>query len=177
MTEAELARKRTFEGDPKKVGCCYYYGPADGDIGLRKNVEFFKGWREKVGPEFPLMLDCYMALSVPYAIKLAKALQPYDLKWMEEFLPPDDYDGYVTVKDALKDTGIMLTTAEHEYTRYGFKQLIQSLGLAKRARKAIKDEACSAFVLIQLIIDQVDDDLIGNQPALVHDFCNPVAEL
>ena len=84
-----------------KIPCPY--GPADGDIGLRKNVEFFKGWREKVGPEFPLMLDCYMSLSVPYAIKLAKALQPYDLKWMEEFLPPDDYDGYVTVKDALKD--------------------------------------------------------------------------
>jgi len=36
MTEAELARKRTFEGDPKKVGCCYYYGPADGD---RRNAQ------------------------------------------------------------------------------------------------------------------------------------------
>jgi len=107
-----------------KIPCAY--GPADGDIGLKKNVEFFKGWREKVGPDFPLMLDCYMSLTVPYAIKLAKALQPYNLKWMEEFLPPDDYDGYIQVKDALKDTGIMLTTAEHEYTRYGFKQLIQT---------------------------------------------------
>ena len=36
-----------------------------------------------------------MALSVPYAIKLGRALAPYGLKWMEEFLPPDDYDGYV----------------------------------------------------------------------------------
>ena len=34
------------------------------------------------------MLDCYMALTVPYAIKLAKQLQPYNLKWMEEFLHP-----------------------------------------------------------------------------------------
>jgi len=79
-----------------------------------------------VGPDFPLSLDCYMALSVPYAIKLAKALQPYNLKWMEEFLPPDDYEGYARVKDALKDTGIMLTTAEHEYTRYGYRQLIET---------------------------------------------------
>ena len=69
-----------------KIPCPY--GPADGDEGLRKNVEFFAGWREKVGPDFPLMLDCYMALSVPYAIKLAKKLEPYNLKWMEEFLPP-----------------------------------------------------------------------------------------
>ena len=81
-----------------------------------------------------------MALTVPYAIKLAKALQPYNLKWMEEFLPPDDYAGchkqrtthelklarigrYAQVKDALKDTGILLTTGEHEYTRYGFRKL------------------------------------------------------
>jgi len=105
-----------------KIPCPY--GPSAGDEGLRKNVEFFKGWREKVGPEFPLSLDCYMALTVPYAIKLAKALQPYNLKWMEEFLPPDDYAGYAQVKDALKDTGILLTTGEHEYTRYGFRQLI-----------------------------------------------------
>ena len=29
------------------------------------------------------------------------------------------------VKEALRDTGIMLTTAEHEYTRYGYRQLIK----------------------------------------------------
>lgn len=107
-----------------KVPCPY--GPKAGDEGLRKNVEFFKAWREKVGPDFPLMLDCYMSLTVPYSIKLAKALQPHGLKWMEEFLPPDDYEGYARVKDALKDSGIMLTTGEHEYTRYGFRMLIES---------------------------------------------------
>ena len=111
------AKKMGFVGG--KIPCPY--GPSDGDEGFRKNVEFFKGWREKVGPDYPLSLDCYMALTVPYSIKLAKALLPYNLKWMEEFLPPDDYDGYKQVKDALKGTGIMLTTAEHEYTRYGFK--------------------------------------------------------
>ena len=115
------AKKLGFVGG--KFPCAY--GPADGDEGLRKNVQIMKEWREKVGPDFPLMLDCYMSLTVPYAIKLAKALQPYDLKWMEEFLPPDDYDGYKEVKDALRGTGIMLTTAEHEYTRYGYRQLIK----------------------------------------------------
>ena len=52
------------------------YGPADGDEGFAKNVALFKRAREMVGPDFPLMLDCYMALNVPYAIKLAKALEP-----------------------------------------------------------------------------------------------------
>ena len=51
----------------------------------------------QVGPDFPLALDCYMALSVPYAIRLGHALAPHGLKWLEEFLPPDDYEGYAEV--------------------------------------------------------------------------------
>jgi len=65
-----------------------------------------------------------MALTVPYAIKLAIALSEYNIKWMEEFLHPDDYDGYKQVHDAVQGR-CMLTTAEHEYTRYGFRRLIQ----------------------------------------------------
>ena len=62
------------------------YGPADGDQGLIKNVEFVRGWREKVGADFPLMLDCYMALSVPYTVRLVRQLEPLGLKWIEEYL-------------------------------------------------------------------------------------------
>eukprot|EP00049_Salpingoeca_infusionum_P018980 m.359599 g.359599 ORF g.359599 m.359599 type:complete len:438 (-) comp18646_c0_seq1:3035-4348(-) len=120
-SDAAEAKRLGFVGG--KIPCPY--GPSAGDEGLAKNVEFFQEQREKVGPSFPLMLDCYMALTVPYAIKLAKALQPFNLKWMEEFLHPDDYDGYEEVKRALAGTGIMLTTAEHEYTRYGFRELIK----------------------------------------------------
>jgi hypothetical protein len=29
-------------------------------------IGMLQGWREKVGPDFPLSLDCYMSLSVPY---------------------------------------------------------------------------------------------------------------
>ena len=28
-----------------------------------------------------------------YLVQLAQALQPYNLKWIEECLPPDDYAG------------------------------------------------------------------------------------
>ena len=98
------------------------YGPADGDEGLRRNVETVKRHREAVGPDFPLMIDCYMGLTVPYAIRFARAIEPYNIRWIEEFLPPDDYDGYHAVKQAV--SSCLLTTGEHEYTRYGFRELI-----------------------------------------------------
>ena len=67
-----------------------------------------------------------MALTVPYATRLTKELEPYGLKWIEEFLSPDDYEGYNQVRENLRGSNVLLTTGEHEYNRYRFKQLINS---------------------------------------------------
>lgn len=98
------------------------YGPADGHVGLKKNVEFLQHHRESVGPDFPLMVDCYMSLTVPYAIELAKACSHININWWEEALHPDDISGYKLLKQAHPDK--KWTTGEHEYTRYGFRELI-----------------------------------------------------
>ena len=78
--------------------------------------------RESVGPDFRLMFDCYMSLTVPYAIELAKALEPYDVYWLEECLPPDDYEGCAELKASV--SSCLFTGGEHEYTRYGHRELI-----------------------------------------------------
>jgi L-rhamnonate dehydratase len=98
------------------------YGPGDGERGMALNVARVREVRESVGPEFPIMIDAYMALSVPYTIELARRVEPFNVKWIEEFLPPDQYDGYAEVKRRVSST--LLTTGEHEYTRWGFKQLL-----------------------------------------------------
>jgi len=79
--------------------------------------------RESVGPDFPIMVDCYMSLTVPYTVELMKRAEPYNVKWFEEMLPPDDYEGYAEVKR--KAYGRLVTCGEHEYTRYGFRQLLE----------------------------------------------------
>jgi L-rhamnonate dehydratase len=114
----DIARKLGFWGAKIPLP----YGPADGSTGLKRNVERIAEAREQIGQDFPLMIDCYMSLTVPYTIELARALRPYNVYWLEEFLPPDDYDGYSVVKAAVE--GCLLTTGEHEYTRYGFRELI-----------------------------------------------------
>lgn len=68
----EVAKALGFAG--AKIPCPY--GPAHGEEGFAKNVAYFAKQRELVGPDFPLALDCYMALTVPYAIRLARALEP-----------------------------------------------------------------------------------------------------
>ena len=99
------------------------YGPADGKEGLRKNEQDMKRTRELIGPDGDIMLDCYMALDVPYTIQLAKLAREYGVKWIEEPVLPDKVDSYRRIKDAVPD--IMITGGEHEFTRYGFKELLE----------------------------------------------------
>jgi len=103
------------------------YGPGDGDAGMKQNIERIKRVRASVGIDFPIMVDCYMALTVPYTIELARRIDrevPGGVKWLEEFLPPDQYEGYAEVRRNVNTT--LLTTGEHEYTRWGYKQLLDS---------------------------------------------------
>ena len=104
------------------------YGPTAGEIGLKKNVESVKLWREKVGPDFPLMLDCYMALDANYTAELAKRLAPYNLTWIEEALMPDEYAAHAILAKNLRSIGCTayFATGEHEYTHHGFQQLIEA---------------------------------------------------
>ena len=48
-----------------------------------------------------LMLDCYMAFDVEYTVRLAERLRPYRLRWIEEYLIPEDIEGHHAVRRRL----------------------------------------------------------------------------
>jgi L-rhamnonate dehydratase len=105
-----------------KLACPY--GPADGLDGLHKNVEFVAKTRSQIGDSCELMLDCWMAFDVEYTVRLAETLRPYRLKWIEEYLVPEDLDGHVQVRQRLPWQ--TLATGEHWYTHYPFQWAIQN---------------------------------------------------
>ncbi|MDA0747850.1 MAG: L-rhamnonate dehydratase [bacterium] len=108
----------------KAVKLACPYGPVDGLDGLDKNERLVAQARELVGPDVEIMLDCYMAFDVEYTIRLAQRLRPYGLKWIEEFLIPEDMDGHQAVREAVNWTG--LASGEHLYTHYPYLQLIKA---------------------------------------------------
>ena len=95
--------------------------------GFTKNLAYLSAQRALVGPGYPLMVDCYMALSVSYTIRLAEACKPLDIHWWEEPLSPDDVEGYRQLRAA--HPTLQWTTGEHEYSRYGFRRLIEERSL------------------------------------------------
>jgi L-rhamnonate dehydratase len=115
----DIAKKLGFVGGKMPL----HHGPAEGEEGLRKNLAMIRDMREKVGDDFWLMLDCWMSLDVEYATRLAHGAAEFNLKWIEEALPPDDYWGYAKLKKQVPPT-MLVTTGEHEATRWGFKLLL-----------------------------------------------------
>lgn len=116
----DLARELGFVGGKMPL----IHGPAEGDGGLRRNLEVAAEMRQRVGPDFFLAYDCWMALDVEYTLRLIEGLRPLGFKWVEEFLPPDDYWGYAEVRRRA-GPGIMLAAGEHEATRWGFRMLLE----------------------------------------------------
>ncbi len=107
----------------KKLKLAMPHGPADGREGQRKNVELVKRTRELLGPDGEIMLDCWMAWTERYTLEMAEMLEPYRVYWMEEVLPPHDYEGFGRLRRQITSTRIV--TGEHEYTRYGFRRLLE----------------------------------------------------
>lgn len=116
----DLAKEMGFIGGKLPL----QWGPADGEEGLQKNIKTLSEMRAKVGNDFWLMFDCWMSLDLNYSIKLANAASELGLKWIEEALPPDDYWGYADLKKQAPK-GMMVTTGEHESTRWGFRMLLE----------------------------------------------------
>ncbi|HVY86341.1 MAG TPA: L-rhamnonate dehydratase [Caulobacterales bacterium] len=116
----DLAKEMGFVGGKLPL----HHGPAEGEEGLGKNVALLADMRAKVGSDFWLMYDCWMALDLDYAVRLAARCSEYGLKWIEEALSPDDYWGYAELKRKAPK-GMLVTTGEHEATRWGFRMLLE----------------------------------------------------
>lgn len=92
---------------------------------FKRDVKLVAAARETLGPDTALMIDPgWMVDRSAYdAIELCKALEPYNIFWLEDFLHPENYDGYASVKAAGVRT--RLAAGEQEATAWGFRELIR----------------------------------------------------
>jgi L-alanine-DL-glutamate epimerase-like enolase superfamily enzyme len=95
----------------------------------RQDIALVAAAREALGPDVALLVDPgWMVNRSAYdAIELCRALEPYDIFWLEDFLHPECYDGYAAVKAAGVKT--RLAAGEQEATAWGFRELIQRGGI------------------------------------------------
>ena len=102
------------------------WGPIDGAEGMARNIELLRTVREAVGDEIDIMADAYMGWNVEYAKRMLRLLAPFNMRWVEEPVVSDDLHGYAELR-ALNLVNI--SGGEHEFTSYGFRQLIEARAL------------------------------------------------
>lgn len=102
------------------------YGAMHGREGMRKNIETIQYVESIMGKDAELMLDCWMSWDTDYTIRIAKELEKYNVRWVEEPTMPDDYDGYKRMKEILNGHGILISGGEHEFTRWGARKLVEN---------------------------------------------------
>ena len=99
------------------------YGPADGLDGLIEAERMVADARRKAGDSVELMLDCWMALDVEYTVRMVERLEGHRLTWIEDYLLPEDFDGYREVRRRLPRQG--LATGEHWYLPGPFAEAVK----------------------------------------------------
>ena len=97
-------------------------GPTDGPDGIRRNLTLARTLRDAVGDDVDIMLDAWSSWNVPYAIRMANRLAEYNIRWLEEPVLADKLDSYAQIRDG---SPIDISGGEHEYTRWGFRQIVE----------------------------------------------------
>src|SRR4029453_8551752 len=84
--------------------------------------------RQEIGDDVVLLVDpgWKVRRTAFEALETARMLAQYRVFWMEDFLNPEDYDGYRRVAEGVEHLGLGVRVAagEQEATPWGFRQLI-----------------------------------------------------
>jgi L-alanine-DL-glutamate epimerase-like enolase superfamily enzyme len=96
--------------------------------GLKHIIACAEAMKAVLGDEIGLALDCGPGWMVPDAIRLAKAMEPLNLMWLEDLIT-GDYTPYTLAdvyREVTQSTSTPIHTGEQIYLRQNFKHLIES---------------------------------------------------
>ncbi len=106
----KVGRNSDIEGSPLRAmahrGVC--------EVSLVEDLARVRAVRETIGSEIRLMVDANGAWDVPTAIKMGRAMEPFDIYWYEEPVSPDDLAGSAEVAARLT-----IPVAGYETCTYG----------------------------------------------------------
>jgi L-alanine-DL-glutamate epimerase-like enolase superfamily enzyme len=93
-----------------------------GAASVREDTERVRTVRAAIGDDVKLLVDANNAYRVHEAIDVARKIERFDVFWLEEPVMPDDYRGLALVAAS---SPIPIASGENEYTRYGFRDLVE----------------------------------------------------
>ena len=90
---------------------------------LQRGVACVEEIRAAVGDSMAIAIEGNARWNLPAAIEIARALEPYNIMWLEEMIPPDNVESYARLK---AESRIPLCVSERLFTRFGFRRVVEA---------------------------------------------------
>jgi L-alanine-DL-glutamate epimerase-like enolase superfamily enzyme len=124
FTEEELVKEQTGyveRGIPRvKMKVAKDFGKSEGE-----DLKRLAAVRKAIGDDVELFVDGNNGYYAKQAIAMGRRFEDFNVRWFEEPVLADDIAGLAAIAKAIT---IPVATGEHEYTKYGFKDLISQGG-------------------------------------------------
>ncbi len=112
---------RALKVDPFGAGF-YELEPAE----FRRSVALVEAIRDAVGPDVEILIEMHGRFSPATAVRVARALEPFDPAWVEEPVPPDNLEALAKAAAKIR---VPVATGERIHTRHEVRRLLE-LGAA-----------------------------------------------
>lgn len=90
---------------------------------LEEGLAPFRQIQDSVGERMEIAVEFHGYWNLPCAERLAQALEPFNIMWLEEMLPQDNLESYGRLASRVRQP---LCLSERLMTRYGFREAITS---------------------------------------------------
>ena len=90
---------------------------------IDKSLEWIKRVRDTTGDDLEMGCEFHSMWNLPSAIRIAGALEQYDILFLEDMLLQDNMQAYVSLN---QETSIPLVISERIATRFGFREMLEA---------------------------------------------------
>ncbi len=96
-----------------------YISARDIEVGL----DIVKAIRDAVGNDIEIIIEGHSRWDLNCAIRIAKALEPYNILWMEDIMKPDSA---ADLSRLVSETHVPQAVSERLFTRYAYRQVLEA---------------------------------------------------
>ncbi len=135
---------------------------------IRDKREIVEAVRAEIGDDVDLAFDCHWDYTVESAKRLAYELEPYDLMWLEDLIPPENMAAQTEVTKA---TRTPVATGENRFRVHELSELLYDHGVDVVTPDPTTVGGLSETIRIA---DRAEENYIPISP---HNVCSPVGTM
>jgi L-alanine-DL-glutamate epimerase-like enolase superfamily enzyme len=123
---------------------------------------------DAVGDAAEVAFDCHWDYSIDTAKRLARALEPYDLLWLEDVVPPENMKAQ---REVARSTSTPLATGENRFRVHEFSDMLYEFAVDVVTPDPT---TCGGLAESRAIANRAEENYITFSP---HNVCGPIGTM